>query len=371
MTDNATERRLRNELKDLKKNKLDYAQAIQDENDKFIFYFLIIGDKEDPKNKLSTGHYEGGYYIGKILLPKEYPLKPGDFMMLTPNGRFEINKKICLTNSGYHSESWSPIWSIRNIMIGFISIFYVDLDSGISHIKMSKEKRQTMAIDSVNYNITHYPEIWKRFDQFIDEYGNIKPQQILNPVNPKKIEIPIIEQPIMEHPKLELPQINNNLNNNEFEYDELDQILADVINKSKLEEENRQNNIKQQQENEEFLMNNVIEESLKSLIEEQKKIENINTNNIKQCNSFDESIIEPIKKVKINNKKEINKINKYNKKNNFIENKCDNPNARNKSRNVLVNENLETIKKMTLNTFDITNFYNVHKLIWLHLSELD
>ena len=46
--------------------------------------------------------YLGGYYIGKIELPVDYPAKAGDFYMLTPNGRFDINKKICLTNSSVY-----------------------------------------------------------------------------------------------------------------------------------------------------------------------------------------------------------------------------------------------------------------------------
>lgn len=28
-----------------------------------------------------------------------------------PNGRFETNKKICLSISGHHPESWQPSWS--------------------------------------------------------------------------------------------------------------------------------------------------------------------------------------------------------------------------------------------------------------------
>lgn len=32
---------------------------------------------------------------------------------LQPNGRFEINKKICLSISGHHPESWQPSWSCK------------------------------------------------------------------------------------------------------------------------------------------------------------------------------------------------------------------------------------------------------------------
>lgn len=163
-----TEKRLTNELKDLKKNKLEFAQAIQDETNKFIFYFLLKGD-DDPKSD-----YRGGYYIGKIMLPSSYPDKAGDFMMLTPNGRFTPDTKICLSNSGYHPESWTPTWTIRSMLIGFLSIFLSDQEHGIAHIKESSAKRKEYALHSVQFNLNKYNHIFKQFDQFVNDDGTLR-----------------------------------------------------------------------------------------------------------------------------------------------------------------------------------------------------
>lgn len=38
--------------------------------------------------------YEGGLYHFRIQLPSEYPFRPPSIMMLTPNGRFELNTKV-------------------------------------------------------------------------------------------------------------------------------------------------------------------------------------------------------------------------------------------------------------------------------------
>jgi ubiquitin-conjugating enzyme E2 J1 len=38
--------------------------------------------------------FEGGLYHFRILLPAEYPFRPPSLMMLTPNGRFELNTKV-------------------------------------------------------------------------------------------------------------------------------------------------------------------------------------------------------------------------------------------------------------------------------------
>ena len=160
-----TEKRLHNELKDLNKNKMEFIQGIQDENNKLIFYFLLKGDIKSS--------YEGGYYIGKILLPQDYPEKPGDFIMLTPNGRFDIDRKICLSNTGYHLESSSPIWSVRNVLLGIYSIWMDDKESGISHIKESPKQRKEHAYKSIEFNKIKYMDIFTKFTQFVSEAGEI------------------------------------------------------------------------------------------------------------------------------------------------------------------------------------------------------
>lgn len=38
--------------------------------------------------------FDGGLYHFRILLPSEYPFRPPSIMMLTPNGRFELNTKV-------------------------------------------------------------------------------------------------------------------------------------------------------------------------------------------------------------------------------------------------------------------------------------
>lgn len=178
-----TDKRLRGELRDLAKNKLEFAQAIQDESDKLLFYFLLKGDKD--------GDFVNGYYIGKIILPKDYPDSPADFMMLTPNGKFTNDKKICMSNSGFHKESWTPIWNIRNMLVGLYSFFYDDNSHGISHIKDTPENRRTMACDSHDFNIKYYFDVYIKFDQFINLDGSIKtnhvPDLIKQTVNAKQV----------------------------------------------------------------------------------------------------------------------------------------------------------------------------------------
>jgi ubiquitin-protein ligase len=64
---------------------------------------MIQGPKGSP--------YEGGCYHGKLRFPPEYPFKPPAIYMLTPNGRFKPNTKLCLSMSDFHPETWC-VWGL-------------------------------------------------------------------------------------------------------------------------------------------------------------------------------------------------------------------------------------------------------------------
>ena len=173
-------KRITGDIKDLDRNRMEFAQAIQDEQNIKLFYFMLR-PKDEP--------YNGGYYIGKIELPDDYPKTPGTFYMLTPSGRFTINSKICLTNSSYHKENWTPIWSIRNMIIGVASIFVADDTTGISHIKDTSVNRKRMAQDSIAYNISHYADIFNKFNFFVNEDNSVKSDEEVNLiVNANKVK---------------------------------------------------------------------------------------------------------------------------------------------------------------------------------------
>lgn len=161
-----TARRLVGELRQIERCREAYYQVVQDPKDPFLFYFLLRGDPKSP--------YAGGYYIGKIVLPANYPSQPGDFYMLTPSGRFNVDTKICLTNSSYHKENWTPMWSITNMVIAFVSIFTSDDTTGISHIKESFSERKEKSENSMKYNILKHKDICMKFTQFVKIDGTLR-----------------------------------------------------------------------------------------------------------------------------------------------------------------------------------------------------
>lgn len=98
--------------------------------------------------------YEGGLYHGQIELPSQYPFKPPKIMLLTPTGRFEIRKDLCMSFTDYHPESWQPAWTISNILHGIVSFMPVNDDQemmSVGALKASPKERKKIALVSPKY----------------------------------------------------------------------------------------------------------------------------------------------------------------------------------------------------------------------------
>ena len=63
----------------------------------------------------------GGFYHGKLVFPKDYPFRPPRIIMITPNGRFQTNTRLCLSISDFHPDTWNPAWSVATILTGLLS----------------------------------------------------------------------------------------------------------------------------------------------------------------------------------------------------------------------------------------------------------
>lgn len=113
--------------------------------------------------------YTGGVYWGKLVFPKEYPLKPPAIYMNTPSGRFETNARLCLSMSDFHPESWNPSWRIESILIGLVS-FMLDTTeprtTGGVHTSVAKRREFAKASFDFNRGNTVFREL---FPEFCDE----------------------------------------------------------------------------------------------------------------------------------------------------------------------------------------------------------
>ncbi|KAF8822173.1 ubiquitin-conjugating enzyme subfamily protein [Cardiosporidium cionae] len=95
--------------------------------------------------------FDGGVYHGRIILPESYPFAPPSVIFLTPNGRFEVGKKVCLSASNYHPELWQPAWGIRTMLGALCAFFSTPSEGAIHSLDWAPEIRKKLAKDSIHW----------------------------------------------------------------------------------------------------------------------------------------------------------------------------------------------------------------------------
>lgn len=161
-----TMKRIAGDYKLFAKVNPQYFDVLPQKDNILEIYFLLYGRPDSP--------YKGGQYMGKIVHNPLYPVKAPDYYVLTPNGRFTINQKICLTNSSFHQESWSPAaWNLVSMLEGFSSVWhseFIDDKTGLNHINISVEEIKKFAENSIDYNMKNLKDIYIKFPKVISNH---------------------------------------------------------------------------------------------------------------------------------------------------------------------------------------------------------
>lgn len=113
------------------------------ESDLFEWHFTLRG----PPNS----SYSNGIYHGRIILPPTYPLRPPSFRFMTPSGRFEANREICLSISGHHEETWQPAWGVRTALVALRSFMETDARGQLGGLETTDAVRQRLASESSSF----------------------------------------------------------------------------------------------------------------------------------------------------------------------------------------------------------------------------
>ncbi|KAJ9699777.1 hypothetical protein PVL29_005579 [Vitis rotundifolia] len=133
-------KRILQEVKEMQSNPSDDFMSLPLEENIFEWQFAIRGP--------SDTEFEGGIYHGRIQLPAEYPFQPPSFTLLTPNGRFETQTKICLSISNHHPEHWQPSWSVRTALVALIAFMPTSPNGALGSLDYKKEERRALAMKS-------------------------------------------------------------------------------------------------------------------------------------------------------------------------------------------------------------------------------
>ncbi|KAJ8078551.1 hypothetical protein PM082_012834 [Marasmius tenuissimus] len=143
---NSAVKRIMQEARELANDPSTDYSAAPLEDDIFEWHCTIRGPQGTE--------FEGGLYHFRILLPAEYPFRPPSLMVLTPNGRFELNTKICISFTSYHEELWQPAWGVRTGLQGFFPL-KGQAAVGVGSIEFPTSERKRLAALSREWTCPH------------------------------------------------------------------------------------------------------------------------------------------------------------------------------------------------------------------------
>jgi len=128
----------------LAKDPVPYITAEPLPSNVLEWHYVVKGPEGSP--------YEGGTYHGKLVFPKEYPFKPPAIYMITPNGRFKTNTRLCLSISDFHPDTWNPGWSVSTILTGLLS-FMLEKSVTLGSIETTDVQKRIYAAQSGRTNL--------------------------------------------------------------------------------------------------------------------------------------------------------------------------------------------------------------------------
>jgi ubiquitin-conjugating enzyme E2 J2 len=164
--------RLRKEYKEIQKKPVDNIRAAPKESNILEWHYVIEG----PQGSV----YEGGWFHGTLTFPTEYPYKPPSIQMFTPNGRFKVNTRLCLSMSDFHPETWNPMWSVGTILMGLYSFMLEDSPTYGSIVTSDTFKRKC-ARESLEFDCKNkiFCELFSELaDKHEEDKKNAKPESV-------------------------------------------------------------------------------------------------------------------------------------------------------------------------------------------------
>lgn len=174
--------RLQQDYINLNKDPVPYIRAEPLSSNILEWHYVIRGPENTP--------YHGGFYHGCLVFTQQYPFRPPSISMRTPNGRFQTNRRLCLSISDYHPDEWNPAWSVSSILTGLLSFMLEDGAALGTIITLPREKQQ-FAFDSLQFNLQDktfqslFPDICEEMTQLLEERAK---NQIKGPMSAENDE---------------------------------------------------------------------------------------------------------------------------------------------------------------------------------------
>ncbi|XP_064642515.1 ubiquitin-conjugating enzyme E2 J2-like [Lineus longissimus] len=159
--------RLRQDYVRIMKDPVPYITAEPLPSNILEWHYVVSGPENSP--------YEGGLYHGKLVFPREFPFKPPSIYMVTPNGRFKCNTRLCLSISDFHPDTWNPAWSVSTILTGLLS-FMLEKSPTLGSIETSDYTKRQLATQSLEYNLRN-KTFYELFPTIVEDIKKVLAQR--------------------------------------------------------------------------------------------------------------------------------------------------------------------------------------------------
>lgn len=121
----------------------------------FLMFTNMKGTHDEYVFTDSNGKEQTGEYIVEMQATNEFPVKPPHFYVLTPNGVYDVDTKVCIEIGVYHPEKYMATLGMRGfaeqVMSGWVGYNRKDF-TGISILHQTVEEKRTYARQSREYN---------------------------------------------------------------------------------------------------------------------------------------------------------------------------------------------------------------------------
>lgn len=101
--------------------------------------------------------------------------------MYTPNGRFKPNKRLCLSISDFHPDTWNPAWSVSTILTGLLSIM-LENSPLLGSCESTTYEKKKLAMNSLEFNLKNevfrelFPDLVTEIQEKLEKINEIKKQ---------------------------------------------------------------------------------------------------------------------------------------------------------------------------------------------------
>lgn len=142
--------------------------VLKSEKEVNVWYILLSGFTGD------NNEFVGGEYLCRMEAPVDFPFKPPSFYMLTENGVYGVEKKVCINIGEYHADQYRAALGMAGFASQLISglVGWRDLGGGIEIHTTSLEVKKKNARESRAENIKRYPQIMDMINQSYNDYSS-------------------------------------------------------------------------------------------------------------------------------------------------------------------------------------------------------